>query len=107
MSAERTILNEGITNAIKYAFPDNARGKIVVSLRAAGQEIQLVIADNGIGMKEDQGTEFNSLGIELMKGLSDEIGAEIYFEIDNGTKITLKAKSELEIESDNIHKAAI
>jgi len=101
------ILNEGITNAIKYAFPDNARGKIVVSLRAAGQEIQLVIADNGIGMKEDQGTEFNSLGIELMKGLSDEIGAEIYFEIDNGTKITLKAKSELEIESDNIHKAAI
>ena len=42
-----------------------------------------------------------------MNGLSDEIGAEINFENDNGTKITLKIKAALEIEPDNFNKVLI
>jgi two-component system, sensor histidine kinase PdtaS len=98
------ILNEGVTNAIKYAFPSKGNGKISVGLHQAGGQIQLIIADNGIGLKDVPHTEYNSLGIELMKGLSEEIGAEINFENDNGTKITLKVKAEHENEPGNFHK---
>jgi two-component sensor histidine kinase len=99
------ILNEGVTNAIKYAFPGKKNGKISVGLHQAGGQIQLTIADNGIGLQAAPHAEYNSLGIELMKGLSDEIGAEISFENDNGTKIKLKVKAERENEPGNFHKS--
>ena len=101
------ILNEGVTNAIKYAFPGEKNGKISVSLHQADDQIQLIIADNGIGMEDVPNMEYNSLGIELMKGLSDEMGAEIVFANAKGTKITLKLKAETGIEHDNFHKVMI
>ncbi|HXO74369.1 MAG TPA: sensor histidine kinase, partial [Puia sp.] len=45
------ILNEAITNAVKYAFPGGQRGVIVVSLlRQGARNILLRIADNGVGL---------------------------------------------------------
>ncbi|MET1054887.1 MAG: sensor histidine kinase [Pedobacter sp.] len=83
------ILNEGLTNAIKYAFEGREKGIIRVSLRQ-NERIELVIADDGIGMKDVDNLEYNSLGIQLMRGLSADIGATINFEVNNGTIITIK-----------------
>ncbi|HTD42267.1 MAG TPA: response regulator [Mucilaginibacter sp.] len=45
------ILNEAITNSIKYAFPDSRAGLIKIILREAKEyESLLVIADNGVGL---------------------------------------------------------
>ncbi|MEA2755403.1 MAG: hypothetical protein QOJ54_1692, partial [Aliidongia sp.] len=44
------LVNELATNAIKHAFPDGA-GRIVLSVEQAGDQIELTVADNGVGMK--------------------------------------------------------
>ena len=53
-------------------------------------QIKLVVADNGIGMNANiKDTELNSLGLQLIKGLSEEIRAHIEFENNMGTKISV------------------
>ena len=87
------IINEAITNSIKYAFPNNRKGEITISLMDIGDQIQLNLSDNGIGMPQDTAeTDSGSLGLELMKGLSGDIKANISFDTTNGTKITIAFK---------------
>jgi two-component sensor histidine kinase len=45
------LVNELTTNAIKHAFPGGT-GRIVLSVERAGDQIELTVADDGIGMKE-------------------------------------------------------
>jgi PAS domain S-box-containing protein len=65
------IINELLTNALKYAFPSGAEGNIVVSLSTTSDnEIDLVIADNGIGLPADLDfKKVNSLGLKLVFNL--------------------------------------
>jgi two-component sensor histidine kinase len=50
----------------------------------------MCIADDGVGIDpEDLRSKPNSLGMKLLKGLSEDIGAELRIENDNGTKVTL------------------
>jgi two-component sensor histidine kinase/tetratricopeptide (TPR) repeat protein len=85
------ILNEAITNSIKYAFPKHRKGKITISLkRSASQRFTLTIADNGIGL----GPDFNisksgSLGLTLIQGLCDDIGGRLRIGGNNGTVISI------------------
>jgi two-component sensor histidine kinase len=68
------IINEALTNAIKYAFPDARKGHIRLSLKEVEHDIQLTILDNGIGMDPELiHTELESLGLQLMKGLTEEL----------------------------------
>ena len=84
------IINEAVTNSIKYAFPGKRGGEISISMIDNGKKIIMELADNGIGMpKIDFSTESKSLGLELMKGLSKDVEAEISFDAANGTKITV------------------
>lgn len=90
------ILNEAITNSIKYAFPNQATGEIRVSMKqAADNNILLSIADNGIGLPDGYSMlQKNSLGMKLMKGLSDDLRAKLTIESANGTIITLQFQKE-------------
>lgn len=91
------ILNEAVTNAIKYAFPGGRRGEITIGMeRIADKRIRLCIADNGIGIPDNWNKmQRDSLGLRLMKGLSDDVRGN--FSIDNsyGTKITVEFQEEL------------
>ncbi len=97
------ILNEAVTNAIKYAFPEERKGVIRVEMQTAGEEVSLVIADNGIGIKHDinEGKP-NSLGLELIKGLSQDINGHLEIEKDHGTRISISFKAEPIYEERNI-----
>ncbi len=87
------IINEAVTNSIKYAFPNDRKGEISILLIDDGGQIKLELSDNGIGMpKMANETESGSLGILLMKGLSEDIDANISFEVDNGTRIAISFK---------------
>jgi len=87
------IVNEAVTNSIKYAFPENRAGIINITMQRFGENALLIIADNGIGIKQDiSNTTTNSLGMELIKGLSDDINGDIRFQNDNGTKISIEFK---------------
>ena len=85
------ILNEAVTNAFKYAFPDNRPGEIFIGLRKAGNHMELVIADNGIGMQRrvEESEPLNSLGIELMRGLTRDLKGDITFDTGAGTRINV------------------
>ena len=86
------IFNEAITNAIKYAFPNNEKGIVTISLKTNdNQNYTLIIQDNGIGLPDDFDPYNNpSLGIKLMHGLSADIDGKFLITNANGTKITLE-----------------
>ncbi|SCW37625.1 sensor histidine kinase [Mucilaginibacter sp. NFR10] len=89
------MLNEAITNAIKYAFP-HKRGFINISLGTLDDNnIMLRIADNGIGLP--QGFDIkdaSSLGMEMMKALSKQLGGNFKMENNEGVAITLVFRAE-------------
>ena len=89
------IINEAVTNSIKYAFPDGRKGEIFISLEVLAGEVRLEVADNGIGLSPKAGASgSDSLGIELMKGLSTDIGGQISFANKSGTKIVVTLKAD-------------
>jgi len=84
------IINEAITNAFKYAFPDKRPGQIILELRLDGGYIKTTIADDGIGMPSvDIARPSQSLGLSLMRGLTGDLEGDIRFENNAGTRITV------------------
>jgi two-component system, sensor histidine kinase PdtaS len=93
------VLNEAITNSVKYAFPDNRLGEISIKMRQTGENIELTIRDNGIGMvNASEDIDIDSLGLKLMRGLIEEISGQIQFENNNGTIITIIFMTDLLVE---------
>jgi two-component sensor histidine kinase len=85
------IVNEAITNAIKYAFPPSRQGLIAVSMkqRSPGQCL-LSIIDNGIGLVEDFDiNKNNSLGMSLIRGLTKNLGGDLHISSSPGTRIEI------------------
>jgi two-component sensor histidine kinase/tetratricopeptide (TPR) repeat protein len=77
------ILNEAISNSLKYAFPEGGKGTITVRLKMEDDKnCQLSISDNGIGIQDPEAAlESDSLGMRLMQGLSEQLDGE--FELRN------------------------
>ncbi len=86
------IINESITNSIKYAFPNQEDARIFVSMHEADGIVNLIIADNGKGFTPTDEAESKSLGIQLIKGLSKEIGGSVFIKADKGTSILIQFK---------------
>lgn len=85
------IVNELITNSLKHAFKDRNEGCIKVNLENLSGNYILSIEDNGIGFPEDFNLETNdSLGIMLVKLLSEQINGEMDINGINGIKFVLK-----------------
>ncbi|WP_431210206.1 sensor histidine kinase [Puia sp. P3] len=83
------ILNEAITNAIKYAFTRSQEGMISISLsHISDSQILLSIADNGRGLPTDFDSKKGaSMGMELLQGLTDDLGGSFSIETHEGTQI--------------------
>ncbi|CCH54844.1 unnamed protein product [Fibrisoma limi BUZ 3] len=86
------IINEAVTNSLKYAFPHNRRGEVSVALRALeGQTYQLTITDDGIGMPAGfDVTRSKTLGLTMIRGLSKQIKAKLDITQCNGVEISLQ-----------------
>ncbi len=68
------ILDELITNSLKYAFPNGRKGKIIISLDKTDQDYKMTIKDNGIGFKhENLLKEKSTLGFELVVTLAKQL----------------------------------
>ncbi len=84
------IVNETVTNAIKYAFPTENPGKINKNMQQSDETISLVICDIGVGIEPAiLKAETNSMGMKYLKGLTGDIDGEINIANENGTKITI------------------
>jgi two-component sensor histidine kinase len=72
------ILNELITNALKYAYPEGTLGDISVSVRQDGGMVAMVVEDGGIGLPKDATKDtFGSLGLTLVRGLVDQLHGQL------------------------------
>jgi two-component sensor histidine kinase len=81
------ILNELVTNSLKYAFPDGQAGHIIVELHA-DEEVQLTVTDNGVGLKAQQSEGVGSRVISL---LTQQLGGTLSHEnLDQGCRVTLR-----------------
>lgn len=83
------ILNEAITNAIKYAFPTNGIGTISIILEhPEDSHCTLLLTDSGVGLPagfdEDS---LNSLGMNLMKGLTDQLNGTFKMQNNKGLSV--------------------
>lgn len=86
------IVNEGIVNAIKYAFPGQQSGMVQVSLKYSGpDQLVLKISDNGTGLPPDvRVSERGSLGFSLMRGLTRQLDGTFNIESNKGLHITVR-----------------
>jgi PAS domain S-box-containing protein len=79
------IINELITNSVKYAFPQK-EGNITIQLKSLPEQMELTIGDDGIGMPKDINLENpETLGLQLVQTLVNQLEGELKLNKDNGT----------------------
>jgi two-component sensor histidine kinase len=85
------IINELITNTIKYAFPNNENGTLTIKLEKQQDTIlQLVVSDNGVGKSGiTHGTGF---GGQLISLLTNQLNGTLTEENQNGTTVIIDFK---------------
>jgi two-component sensor histidine kinase len=95
------ILNEAISNSIKYAFKDTKNGRIDVLLQpVADGKYLMCIADNGVGLPSGfDPYNTSSLGMSLMQGLSQQLDGEFVLDNNNGLRVCTIFKA---MEFDNL-----
>lgn len=85
------IVNELLTNIMKYAFIGKGTGEIYVSLKKDSNKILLLIKDNGNGMPETVDIKNSTgFGLNLIDMLTKQLGGTISFINHNGTTVTLE-----------------
>jgi two-component sensor histidine kinase/sensor domain CHASE-containing protein len=82
------IVNELVSNALKYAFPGGRTGEIRISLYGDPDgRVALVVRDNGVGLPPDTDLErSSSLGLRLVRMLAQQLGAEIHIDGSKGAE---------------------
>jgi two-component sensor histidine kinase len=96
------IVSELVTNALKYAHPAGVAGRITVSCRPLGRDLDgglaVEVTDDGVGLSED----FNpltdgGLGFRVVRGLARQLGATLAYEstgVGLTVRLTLGAEDE-------------
>ena len=82
------IINELLSNALKYAFLENQKGEIYISVKELNDsKIQIKVEDNGVGFPEDLDiNKVESLGMLLVNTLVEQIDGDIEIRSKEGTK---------------------
>lgn len=83
------IANELITNALKYAFPNQKEGLISVKLEEKEGKLIFSVKDNGTGLQKSNTPKKDGFGLELVDAFKAKLDAEVKICSDNGTKVEL------------------
>ncbi|MDR7665366.1 histidine kinase dimerization/phosphoacceptor domain -containing protein [Methanosarcina sp. Z-7115] len=91
------IINELVSNSLKHAFPGKDIGEIRINLCREKDEsdgsnlFTLTISDNGVGIPEKIDIEdLESLGLQLVTTLIDQLDGELELKRNNGTEFTVR-----------------
>ena len=95
------IINEIISNSLKYAFPDGRKGKISLLIKKNKTENYIaIISDDGIGFPKDiDFKNTDSMGLQLVNSLTDQLHGTIEMENNKGTTYKIRFKG---INQDNL-----
>lgn len=95
------IINELVSNSLKYAYPEDNKGSIFVGLKYKKDYYELTVSDDGVGIPENINLEETpeTLGLMLVNSLISQLDGSIEFNQDYNTefKINFKNKGELNI----------
>jgi two-component sensor histidine kinase len=81
------IVNELLTNALKYAFPENAKGNIQISLeQTTPRQLTLKVVDNGIGKMVNAATKGTGFGTQLIQLLTQQLNGTMHENAQYGTE---------------------
>jgi PAS domain S-box-containing protein len=87
------IINELLTNCLKYAFPNGRKGVIHLEMRSIDDSYVLSIEDNGVGFPTSiDYKNTDSLGMQLVNSLVDQIDGEITLDTAKGTEFKIVFK---------------
>ncbi len=87
------LINEIVTNSIKYAFSDNTRGEIYIRMKKDAENyISMTIGNNGEDFDFAAAEEKNTIGLKLIKLLSRQLRGKLHIDSTNGICYTLKFK---------------
>ena len=85
------IVNELIHNALEHAFVNKSTGIINVEIKQKDNQIELVVADNGIGFSEKEINQSKSLGLNIIRTLVEEdLKGTINIIRHKGTKVKIR-----------------
>ncbi|MBP8034058.1 MAG: PAS domain S-box protein, partial [Bacteroidia bacterium] len=85
------IINEIISNSLKYAFPDNRDGIIFVNLRVIKNKVSIEVGDNGIGIPDTVDVKnTQTLGLQLVDTLVEQINGTIKLIRNKGTIFSIE-----------------
>jgi PAS domain S-box-containing protein len=85
------IINEIISNSLKYAFPDNRDGIIFVNLRVVKNKVSIEVGDNGVGIPETVDVKnTQTLGLQLVDTLVEQINGTIKLTRNKGTIFSIE-----------------
>lgn len=81
------LVNELVTNSLKHAFPDGDSGVILVQVkRLEPGRFLLIVQDNGVGLPKECSVGIEeSLGMRLVRALTEQLRGKLELESDDGT----------------------
>jgi two-component sensor histidine kinase len=91
------IVNELLTNSLKYAFPNQKPGKIQISLKETNRVLQLDVIDNGIGKLEVEHVKGTGFGSHLVDLLTEQLDGKMKLNTQKGRSVSIQFQ---------LHKAA-
>jgi two-component sensor histidine kinase len=87
------IVNELLTNALKYAFPQGTKGQINISLIKEDDDLLLKVTDNGIGKTEGSKPKGTGFGTQLIQLLTQQLNGTVSEDYNNGTAVLFNFKN--------------
>lgn len=82
------ILNELITNALKYAFINREEGEIDIEVRQKPEGLEVMVKDNGVGLPPGFNPEQSpSLGFKLIRSFVNKMKARLEILSEDGTRV--------------------
>jgi two-component sensor histidine kinase len=85
------IINEIISNSLKYAFPNNRDGIIFVTLRVNNNKVKIEVGDNGVGIPDTIDVKnTQTLGLQLVDTLIEQLNGTLKLIRKNGTIFSIE-----------------
>ncbi len=84
------IVNELVTNSLKYAFPNNQKGIIKIGLKKERSQLFLKVSDNGIGKSDKEEFIGTGFGTKLIQLLTRQLEGKMNLDIENGTMVSFE-----------------
>ena len=85
------IVNELVSNSLEHAFPAERRGEVCVDVRSGGDSgLTLIVSDDGVGLPSELDfRKTESLGLQLVSALAEQLDASIELDRSLGTEFRI------------------